>query len=73
MLLYVINMLIRAVEVEGFAKIDFGETHFFNGSIQRIDHMQRCHGLHALIALALSFQNHHRLYLHLSVVASSHP
>ena len=39
--LHVINMLIIAVEIDGFAKIDFGETPFFNGSIQIIYHAQR--------------------------------
>ena len=61
--LHTINALIRAVEIECFAKIDFGETLNLNGSNQRIRHLQRPHGLRVLVALALSFQKRHHLSL----------
>ena len=66
------NTLIGAVEMEGFAKICFGETLHLNGSNQRIDHIQRPPGLRVLVALVLSFQNHHHLSLYLSVGPSTH-
>ena len=69
--LHSINTLIRAVEKECFAKIDFGETLHLNGSNQRIDHIQRPPGLRMLVALTLSFQNHHHLSLYLSVGPST--
>ena len=69
--LHLTNTLIRAVEMEGFAKICFGETLFFNGSNQRIDHIKRPQGLRMLVALTLSFQNHHHLSLYLSVGPST--
>ena len=61
MSLSVTNTLIRAVEKVGLAKIRFGETHFFNGPVQRIDHTQRQQGLYVLVNLTLYFQNHHHL------------
>ena len=67
-----INATIRAVEIEGFAKIDFGETLSPNGSNQRIRHTQRPQGLRGLVALALRFQNHHHLSHYLSVGLSTH-
>ena len=69
--LHTINALIRAVEIECFAKTDFGETLHLNGSNQRIDHIQRPPGLRVLVALTLSFQNHHHLSLYLSVGPST--
>ena len=61
MSLSVTNTLIRAVEKVGLAKIRFGETHFFNGPVQRIRHTQRQQGLYVLVGLTLYFQNRHHL------------
>ena len=67
-----INTLIRAVEIAGFAKIGFGETYVFNGSNQRIDYTQRPQSLRVLAALTLYFYNHHHLSLYLSMTLSTH-
>ena len=47
------------------------EALHLNGSNQRIDHIQRPLGLRVLVALTLSFQNHHHLSLYLSVGPST--
>ena len=57
------NALIRAVEKVRFAKTDFRQTHFFNGSDQRVCHTQRQLGSHVLVGHTLSFQKRHHLCL----------
>ena len=59
------------MKIDGFAKIDFGETHFFNGSVQRRYHVQRHQSLRELIVHALSFQKRHHLSLYLSMAQSA--
>ena len=60
---HVINALNGAVEKVRFAKTDFRQTHFFNGSDQRVCHTQRQLGSHVLVGHTLSFQKRHHLCL----------
>ena len=59
----VTNTLNGAVEKVRFAKTDFRQTHFFNGSDQRVCHTQRQLGSHVLVGHTLSFQKRHHLCL----------
>ena len=72
MSLHVTGTLIRALKNVCLAKNENRKTHILNGSNQRTHHMQWHQWLHQLIALALSFQNHHHLSLYLSVGPSTH-